>query len=118
MIVMQNLQLGVICLEEILNEIIQIDSIALENKNKNEDLLIKKKQEYEEKIINYRNEKLNMALKNAQSIYDSISDKTKKQEESKLEKTKKISLQIEKKYMQIEEELVHKIMKKLFEMET
>ena len=104
-------------MEDIINQIIQIDSIAFENKKKNEEFLIKKKQEYENKLTSYRNEKLAIANKKADLIYKSIEDDLEKEESLQKEKIKKISIQIENRYLQVENDVIQKIFQKLFVLE-
>lgn len=104
-------------MEDIINQIIQIDSIAFENKKKNEDFLIKKKQEYENKLVNYRNEKIALAKKNAELIYESIEVNLEKEENLQAEKIKKISIQMENRYLKVENDVIQKIFNKLFVLE-
>lgn len=104
-------------MEDIINQIIQIDSVAFENSKKNEEFLIQKRQEYEKKISNYRLDKLALAKKNAELIYENIQANVEKEENVQKEKVKKVSMQIEKKYLQVEDELMQKIFNKLFVLE-
>jgi hypothetical protein len=107
----------VICLEDIINQIIQIDSIAFENKEKNEEFLIKKKQEYENKLVNYRDKKIALAKKKANFVYESIDANLEKEERLQAEKIKRISIQMENRYLQVENDVIKKIFNKLFVLE-
>lgn len=106
--------LGVVCLNDIINQVIQIDSVAYDNMKKNQQFLLNKKQEYENIITNYRNEKLAIAQFNAEQINKSIEESLIKQEAAEKEKIKKIAIEIEEKYSAVEEELLQKIFNKLF----
>ncbi len=106
--------LGVVCLDDIINQIIQIDSVAYDNMKKNQQFLLNKKQEYENIITNYRNEKIAIAKFNAEQINKSIDESLIRQEEAEKEKIKKISLELEEKYSAVEEELLQKIFNRLF----
>jgi len=106
--------MGVICLEDIINQIMQVDSIAFENKKKNEDFLIRKKQEYENEIKNYRNEKIAIAKKNAELIYANVEATLEKEDTVQKEKIKRLSTEMETRYSQVENEVIQKIINKLF----
>ena len=54
-------------LKDVIEQIIEVDSLAFNNKIKNEKVLSDKKQEYERKINSYRTEKLDCAKKNAKN---------------------------------------------------
>lgn len=104
-------------MDDIINQIIKIDSVAFENKKKNEQFLINKKQEYENIIKNYRNEKIAIAKFNADVINKSIEENFKKQEELDNEKIKKLTSDMENKYVAIESKLIDEILNKLFVLE-
>nr|WP_312576384.1 hypothetical protein [Sedimentibacter sp.] len=104
-------------MEDIINQIIQVDSAAFENKKKNEDFLIKKKQEYENAITNYRNEKIAIAKKNAEIIYANVETNLEKEENIQKEKIKRISMEMENRYLQVENDVIQKIFNKLFVLE-
>lgn len=104
-------------MDGIIEQIKQIDSVAFENMKKNEQFLLAKKQEYENIIVNYRNEKIALANFNAEQINKSIEESLKKQEMLNQEKIKKVSSEIQEKYLKIEDELIQKIFNKLFVLE-
>lgn len=98
-------------MKDIIEQIIEIDSLAFENKKKNEDYLKNKRQEYENKIIEYRQTMLENAKLESEKIVTQISDiDFKKASEGKVS----INERIETKYSQIEDEMVEIIFNKLF----
>ncbi len=100
-------------LKDIIEQIIEIDSLAFENKKKNEEYLKNKRQEYENKIIQYRESMLQNAKAESEKILSQISeiniDKTLVNQQS-------IDAKIESKYSQIEDEMVKIIFDRLFAM--
>lgn len=106
-----------IYLKEIIDQIIEIDSLAYENKIKNEQALFAKKQEYENLISSYRNEKLSAAKEKAQSIVEETDAYIMENEKTQHEQNQKISAQIDKFYVQAEKNLTQKIFDKLFVLE-
>lgn len=103
-------------MKDILEQVIQIDSDAFEEKKKNEEILTNKKQEYEKKIEEYRIQILNDASCDAKKIYSEIIDKEKKEVMRQEEQIKRMSDRIEKKYKRVETEVIEKIFNKLFVM--
>lgn len=104
-------------MKEIINQIIEIDTLAFENKTKNEQAIINKKQEYENMISSYRDEKLTAAKNKAQVIAEETEAFIMSNEKSLQELIQKTSAQIEKDYLKAEKELVQKIFNKLFVLE-
>lgn len=104
-------------LKDIIEQIIEVDSLAFENKTKNEQILSSKKQEYEKKINIYRTEKLEAAKKNAQQIAEETEAFIFDNEKSQNSKIQTISSAIDKNYKQIEKDLIQKIFNKLFVLE-
>jgi gas vesicle protein len=104
-------------MDDIIHQIIKIDSVAFENKKKNEQFLINKKQEYENIINNYKNEKIAIAKFSADEINKNIEESLKKQEELNNEKINKLTSDMEAKYLTVENELINEIFKKLFVLE-
>ncbi len=104
-------------MKEIIDQIIEIDSLAFENKLKNEQLLINKKQEFENIISNYRDEKLLAAKNKAHSIAEETETFIIENEKSQKEEIQKISALLNNKYLKAEEELIQKIFNKLFVLE-
>lgn len=104
-------------MKEIIDQIIEIDSMAFDNKTKNEQLLLSKKQEYEKTIQDYRNEKLNNAKNAAQQLAEETEKFIRDNELAQESKILRISEEIEKQYKKSEEDLVEKIFNKLFVLE-
>lgn len=105
------------CLKEIIDQIIEIDSLAFENKTKNEHYLSKRKQEYEKVIQNYRVEKLDTAKQKAQQLIEETEKSIQENELAQKSKILKISEEIEKLYRNSENDLIEKIFNKLFVLE-
>lgn len=103
-----------IYLNQIINQIIHIDSQAYENKNKNEEFLLKKKQEFEGKVADYRNEKLKSVSITAQTITEEAEAFVAEIEESEKEIVNRISTQIEENYKNAENRLIQEIFDRLF----
>ncbi len=99
-------------MKDIIEQIIEIDSLAFENKKKNEEYLKNKRQEYENKLVEYRQSMLENARIESEKIVLQISDvDNNKFSEDKITS---INSMIENKYAQIEEDLVKIIFNKLF----
>ncbi|WP_312698795.1 hypothetical protein [Sedimentibacter sp.] len=104
-------------MKEIIDQIIEIDSLAFDNKTKNEQLLLKTKQEYEKTIQDYRIEKLNDAKNKAQQLAEETEKFISDNESAQESKILKISEEIERLYKKSEEDLIEKIFNKLFVLE-
>ncbi|MBP1925496.1 uncharacterized protein YwqG [Sedimentibacter acidaminivorans] len=104
-------------MEDIINQIIQVDSVAFENNKKNEEALFMKKQEYENNIINYRNEKIALAKKDAEIIYENVETNLEREKKLQEEKLKRISIEMEKRFTQVENDVIQQIFNKLFVLE-
>ena len=99
-------------MKDIIEQIIEIDSLAFENKRKNEEYLKNKRQEYENKINEYRKLKLENAKLESEKI---ISQYTNTLDIKAIEdKRESINKKIEDKYNQIEDEIVKIIFNQLF----
>lgn len=101
-------------MNDIINQIIQIDSLVYENKNKNEELLFNKKKEYENKILDYKRERLEGAKIKAQAISEETDAFVYETEKSEKEIISKIIAQIHKNYEKNEKQLIDEIFSKLF----
>jgi hypothetical protein len=104
-------------LKDIIEQIIEVDSLAFENNNKNQQLLLNKKQEYETKINSYKTEKLDAARKNAERIANETDAFISDNEKSQSHKIHDISTLIDNNYKKVEKELIQKIFNKLFVLE-
>ena len=97
-------------MKDIIEQIIEIDLLAFENKKKNEEYLKNKRREYENKIVEYRQ----AMLENAKSKSEEIVFRADKSNSSG-DKAKKYTVQIEDKYSQIEERMIKLIFNELFD---
>ncbi len=104
-------------MKDIIEQIIEVDSLAFENKSKNEQILSNKKQDYEKTINSYRIEKLDAAKKKAQQIVEENEAFILSNEKAQSSKIQQISSAIDKNYKQVEKELIQKIFNKLFVLE-
>ena len=104
-------------MKEIIDQIIEIDSLAFENKTKNEQVIINKKQEYEELISSYREEKILEAKNKAKSIAEETDAFIAENNKSVEDQIKNTSAKISKDYAKVEKELLEKIFNKLFVLE-
>ena len=104
-------------LKDVIEQIIEVDSLAFNNKVKNETVLSNKKQEYENKINSYKTEKLDAAKKNAKHTSEEAEAFILEIEKKHDTKVQAMSSAMEKKYKQIEMDLIQKIFKKLFVLE-
>lgn len=98
-------------MKDIIEQIIEIDSLAFQNKKMNEEYLKNKRQEYENKIIEYRKSMLENAKQESEKIVSQISDVDYKKA---LEEKANINTDIEVRYSQIEDKMVKIIFNKLF----
>lgn len=98
-------------MKDIIEQIIEIDSLAFQNKKMNEEYLKNKRHEYENKIIEYRKSMLENAKLESEKIVSQISDVGYKKS---LEEKAIINTDIESRYSQIEDKMVKIIFNKLF----
>lgn len=104
-------------LKDIIEQIIEIDTLAFANKTKNEQTLFNKKQDFENMMSAYRDEKLTSAKNKAQDIAEETDAFIIETEKSHKEQIQKISASIDKDYSRAETELIQKIFNKLFVLE-
>lgn len=106
-----------IVMEDIIKQIVQIDSIALNTKKGNEEALRLRKEQYEKEISIYKDTVLKKAQKKAQDIYDQIVATGMGEHQLEGEKCKKAALVLENRYLQVEETLLNNIFEELFGVE-
>lgn len=104
-------------MKDIINQIIQIDSLADENKKKNSEALANRKKDYVDKLSTYKNDKISIAKKNAESVTKSIQADLTKQEENNNKKIKNLAIEMEERYIKIEKDAIQKVFNKLFVLE-
>lgn len=95
-------------MKNIIEQIIEIDQLAFENKKKNDELLESKKQEFENKIAQYSQSMLENAKMESEKILSQIAEANSNQS------IKKNETDLEEKYIQIEDKLVEIVFNKLF----
>ncbi len=100
-------------MKDIIEQIIEIDQLAFENKKKNDEILANKKQELESKIAQYSETMLENAKKEAEKILSQIADANINQPTQNA-----LTSNIEEKYLQIEDRLVEIVFNKLFAIGT
>ena len=104
-------------MEDIIKQIVQIDSVALNTRKGNEEALRLKKEQYEKEITSYRKDTLQRAQERANEIYEQIVATGISGHNLEEEKCKKTALAVENRYLQIEEQLLQEVFKELFEEE-
>lgn len=104
-------------MEDIIRQIVQIDSVALDTKKSNEEALRLKKEQYEKEIITYKESTLKKAQERAKEIYDQIVAVGISGHDLEEEKCKKAALAVENRYLQIEEQLLQEVFEELFRVE-
>lgn len=104
-------------MEDIIRQIVQIDSVAFDTKKSNEEALKLRKEQYEKEISTYRENTLKEAQKRAKEIYDQIVSIGISGHDLEEEKCKKAALTVENHYLQIEEQLLQEVFEELFRVE-
>lgn len=104
-------------MEDIIKQIVQIDSVALNTKKLNEESLKLKREQYEKEISDYRDEVITRAYKRADEVYEQIVSAGTQQHDLEEQKCKKIALVVENRYLQIEETLLKNTFNELFGVE-
>lgn len=104
-------------MQDIVKQIIQIDSIAYTTKQNNEEMLKEKRQQYEEQMRVYREETIEKAQQRADELYNQIVEAGMHQYQMEEEKSKQVALLIENRYLQIEKSLLDRIFNELFNVE-
>ncbi len=104
-------------MEDIIKQIVQIDSVALNTKKLNEESLKLKREQYEKEISDYREEMLTHAYKRADEVYEQVVSGGTQQYELEEEKCKKVVLGLKNRYLQIEEILLKNTFNELFGVE-
>lgn len=105
-------------MEEIIKEIVKIDSNAMENKKQQENRINERKAYYEAQIAAYEKEWIEDAKEKAEKTYQDIIAAANEQYKFEEERAKKQVLLIENKYLQVEGSLLDTVFKQLFTMEA
>ena len=104
-------------MNEIIKQIVQIDSVAVSNKKSSEQALKEKKEQYEKEILTYREESLRKANERANEIFNQIIESGKTSYNLEEEKCRKLSLVAQNRYLEIEETLLNEVFEELFRVE-
>lgn len=104
-------------MEEIIKQIAQIDSIAVNTKANGEEALKDKKQQYEKEMADYREETLSKARERAQDLYNEIVNAGETGHELEEEKSRKSALVAQNRYLEIEASLLNEVFGELFGVE-
>ncbi|WP_069997115.1 hypothetical protein [Cellulosilyticum sp. I15G10I2] len=102
------------CMEDIIKQIIQIDSIALSTKQNNEELLRLRKEQYEEEMKIYEEQTIKEANKKAEELYNQVIAGGMLQCQLDEERCKQATLLIENHYLQVENLMLDKLFNELF----
>lgn len=104
-------------MQEVIEQIMQIDCKAYENKTKNVEKLEERRKQYEAQMKAYEAEKVGEAQRQADLLYQKMVEVGKESSRVEEEKSKQVALQIENKYLQIEAILLTEIFEALFVLE-
>lgn len=104
-------------MEEIIKKIAQIDSVAVNTRANSEEALKEKKQQYEKEMADYRKETIEKAKERAQDLYKQIIDAGQTGHNLEEEKSKKLALVAQNRYLKVEEKLLSEVFTQLFGVE-
>ncbi len=104
-------------MQDIVKEIVRIDSTVFTTKQDNEEMLIRRKEQYENQMKSYREEVIGKAEQEAIEIYNQIVESGTQQYKKEEEKSKEIIRIIENHYLQAEKTLLDQIFNELFILE-
>lgn len=104
-------------MEDMIKQIAQIDSVAVNTRKNNEQALKEKKQQYENEMTSYREETLAKAKKQAEEIYEQIVSSGMTGHNLEEEKCKKLALVAQNKYLRVEDVLLNEVFDELFGVE-
>lgn len=104
-------------MEEIIKQIAQIDSVAVSTKKNSEQALKNKQQQYEKEMIDYREETLAKAKQRAQELYHEIVNTGETGHNLEEERSKKLALVAQNRYLNREEALLNDVFDELFGVE-
>lgn len=104
-------------MEDIIKQIVQIDSAALSTRKDNEQLLKLRQEQYEKKMEDYKKEVFEKAELKANAIYEQILGESMKQFHLEEEKNKHRVLTMENHYVEVKDQLLKEVFMKLFGVE-
>lgn len=104
-------------MEEIIKQIVQIDSVAMGTRKSNEETLRLKKEQYEKEMSAYKEEVISKARQRAGEVYEQIVGAGMQNYQLEEEKCKQSALAIENRYLQVEECLLGSLFNEIFKVE-
>ncbi len=104
-------------MEDIIKEIIRIDSVAVDTREKSEASLKERQLQYENQIKNYKMSVIEAAEKKAQEQYELIVEMGNKEYTLEEERSKKAILLLANRYLQIEAQVLDQVFNDLFPVE-
>lgn len=104
-------------MDEIIKQIAQIDSAAMNNKSNNEQALKDRKIQYEKKMKAYRETELLRANKLATELYEEMMQKNHSDYKVQEEENKELLLSMKNLYLESEAPLLNEVFNELFRME-
>ncbi|PHV71953.1 hypothetical protein CS063_00305 [Sporanaerobium hydrogeniformans] len=104
-------------MEDIIKEIIKIDTVAVDTKKKSEMSLREKQLQYENEMKTYKESVMDAAEKKAEEQYNQIVEIGKKEYDLEEEKAKEASLLVANKYLKVEARLLDQVFNELFKVE-
>ncbi len=104
-------------MEDIIKEIIRIDSVAVDTREKSEASLKERQLQYENQIKSYKMSVIEAAEKKAQEQYEQIVEMGNKEYTLEEERSKKATLLLANRYLQIEAQVLDQVFNELFPVE-
>lgn len=104
-------------MQEVIEQIMEIDSKAYEDKSKSEHKLEERRQHYEAQMKAYEEEKIGEAEKQADLLYQKMIEVGQESSKVEEERAKQLALQIENKYLQVEAQLLTELFEEFFVLE-
>lgn len=101
-------------MKEVIEEIARLDAQAFENEQKNKSAIFLQKQKYENEMKKYRSNKLEEANESAKASYDRVIEKARSEFLEKEAEMKQKAELLEKRYLEVEKEVVDIVFEKLF----
>lgn len=103
-----------ITMKQIIDQIMQIDTAAYKNEQKNKTILGHQKNIFDNEIRRYRDQKLKEANDKANSIYNEIMKKARTEYNRQEQEMETKSEKMVKRYQQVESDVIEKIFNRIF----
>ncbi|MBE6022908.1 MAG: hypothetical protein E7231_06710 [Cellulosilyticum sp.] len=104
-------------MEEIIRQIVQIDSVAVSNRNNSEQALKEKRSQYEKEMLTYREEKICKAQEKADALYQQIVMRGEQSNVAEIEKCRQLAKASQNRYLEVEADLLDEVFNDLFRVE-